>query len=147
MSHSAYSHTVIGLHAIGGDRDLTTSQSVSVIRALLKVESSHCATNNLRVTIPYFGTVNIVRTLNGNSSTSIVQEQQALPDHFQVQPDTPFSQQRAINAPMVQFTSSQFAPMPLEQSLKGWDLTEADTLFFDSLLHTDIEGVEGNSTF
>lgn len=132
-------HTLLqsmeGLTSGGSSQDVAISKSVHVIKALLEVESSNCATNNLRVTVPYFGTINIVRTLkNGNPSTAVVQHQESLPNQSRVPQDLTGS------TPMVQFTSSQFAPLPAEQSLQDWDLPEADTLFFDSLLNTDIEG-------
>jgi len=132
---------VIGFTAGGGSQDIAISKSVNVIKALLEVESSSCATNSLRITVPYFGTINIIRTINNcNSSTSMVQHQDDMPDQSQLQQDLLLSQPKGINAPMVQFTSSQFAPLPIDQSLEDWDLPEADTLFFDGLLNTDIEG-------
>ena len=124
-----------GLATGGGGQDAAISKTVHVIKALLEVDSSNCPTNNLRVTVPYFGTINIVRTLNnGNSSAAVVQHNESLPGQPQVPQDF------TSIAPLVQFTSSQFAPLPLEQPLQDWDLPEEDTLFFDGLLNTDIEG-------
>ena len=69
----------------------------------------------------------------------MIEHQETLPDQSQVQQDLSLAQSRGNNIPIVQFTSSQFPLLPPDQALQDWDLPEADTVLFDSLLNTDIE--------
>jgi hypothetical protein len=120
------------------------------MRTLLSAESPAGPNGgNLRLTIPYFGTINIARPPaspieNENITFDSMQPPQTVPAHQkqgvhdwqgpQYQP------QNQIHAPVVSFTSSQFPAHLPEQQIEGWGLREADTLFFDSLLNTDLEG-------
>ncbi|KUJ18076.1 uncharacterized protein LY89DRAFT_696498 [Mollisia scopiformis] len=146
-------------------KDIVATQSVNVIKSLLAVDdASGTNTGNLKLTIPYFGTISIVRPSRAPDPTtkppSIPQQQPQRPQKQQQQqqqqplgphlmsqtwgsyslpPESP--SQNSINPPMVSFQSSQFPPvLPDAQSIYDWALPEADTLFFDSLLNTDIEG-------
>lgn len=128
-----------------GGKDIVATQSMSVIKTLLDAGSpSENSTGNLRLTIPYFGTINIARP---QVQSPIVTEapivQQQVP-HMQPAPipqsweRLPYQTQIPNHMPVVSFTSSQFpVQMP---SVQEWQPSEADTLFFDSLLNTDIEG-------
>ena len=125
-------------------------QCVNVIKSLLSAESPEGPNGgNLRLTIPYFGTINIVRPPASppkNQSSPAMQPPQT-------QTGTPCQQSGSeiwqaprfptynpVGGPVVSFTSSQFQPHVPEQQVGDWALQEADTLFFDSLLNTDIEG-------
>ncbi|PMD23698.1 hypothetical protein NA56DRAFT_596167 [Hyaloscypha hepaticicola] len=151
-----------------GGRDLVATQSVNVIKSLLAISSpdslSGRQTGNLKLTIPYFGTISIVRPpsveQNYPSDVSYLQQgqQQSLP-MGQGLPSQPwqnsftprspgFTTQTKI--PTISFMSSQFPefscqvpcsePEPQQQQqLPDWNLPE-DNLFFDSLLQTDLEG-------
>lgn len=158
-----------------GGKEVIATQSVSVIKSLLAMDTpAGREASNLRLTIPYFGTVSIVRPKTGEAS------QQQQPQKQQQQPTPPAINGPAIfptsqginfdagqsvchsapdpwaslpyqapgsdstNVPMVSFTSSHFPIVMQEQGQQPWDqnwnLMEADTVFFDSLLSTDIDG-------
>ncbi|KAE8452751.1 hypothetical protein EG329_013023 [Mollisiaceae sp. DMI_Dod_QoI] len=134
-----------------GGKDVVATQSVNVIKSLLAVDDSSGNTSNLKLTIPYFGTISIMRpraprTPGCTTNFSYVQQEplgQQLASHswenYPLPPQTPT--QNPVNQPLVSFQSSQFPPLlPDQQSIHDWALPEADTLFFDSLLNTDIEG-------
>lgn len=142
--------------------DVVCAQGAKIIKTLLDVDPSSSSSDaisngNLRLAIPYFGTISIVRpqppvSTNATSSSdpqpTIDSQTSANPDVWQgMQPPAHTS----LNFPTVSFTSSQFAPFvaPPEQqgqqnlgqvdmSAIGWD--DTDTVFFDSLLNADIEG-------
>ncbi|KAG0652817.1 Sordarin hypoxysordarin biosynthesis cluster S [Hyphodiscus hymeniophilus] len=137
--------------ATGGD--IVTKQCMDVIQTLLSVESpAGPYGGKLRLTIPYFGTINIVRpptTPAQNESTTFNSMQPPQPQAFPPNPqrgtqawqDLQYPSQNQTHAPVVSFTSSQFqVHHPEQQQLEDWGLQEADTLFFDSLLNTDLEG-------
>lgn len=175
-SDRALAHTVLKAleHVSQGGKEVIAAQSVTVIRSLLAMDSPTSAqdTGNLRLTIPYFGTISIVRPSrtrppiipNQSSKTPSMQ-----PKHNSVAfPDVPEAgiiesgwatipyqtpSQEAFgggsNVPMVSFTSSHFPPvMQLEgggghqgaMPYADWNLMEADTMFFDSLLSSDSDG-------
>jgi hypothetical protein len=143
-----------------GGKDVVATQSVNVIKALMAVDSpAGRNTGNLKVTIPYFGTISIVReprptSQSGSLGTPYgqqprVQQQSITVDqqmpNSQSWQGLPFSTQTTSastpsNIPMVSFTSSQFPPVLPDQNFQNWGLSEADTFFFDSLLNTDIDG-------
>lgn len=145
------------MEKLSNDGDIVATQSVNVIKSLLAVDdSSGNNTGNLKLTIPYFGTISIVRpqmtpaptpasTASANFSYA---RQEPLPQQLASQawgsyslPPQTSAQNSSMNQPMVSFQSSQFPPLlPEQQSIHDWGLPEADTLFFDSLLNTDIEG-------
>lgn len=150
-----------------GGKDVVATQSVSVIKSLLAVESPNstfgCQTANLKLTIPYFGTISIVRPpppavqtetnipyLQQLPQQSLAMGQQ-LPRQAWQGPFTPHTPglQSPTKQPMISFMSSQFpefscqAPELLlpeqQQQIQNWSLPE-DNLFFDSLTQTDLEG-------
>jgi hypothetical protein len=131
-------------------RGVVAAQSVNVIKTLLAVNpTSGQSAGNLRLTIPYFGTINIARTQQTQN-----QDQPANAIVSQPQESTPTGgpatsqayqglstySQNHVNPPMVSFTSSQFPPPMPEQSMDNWGLPGTDTFFFDGLFNTDIEG-------
>ncbi|KAF8854136.1 hypothetical protein BDZ45DRAFT_597491 [Acephala macrosclerotiorum] len=139
-------------------KDVVATQSVNVIKSLLAVDDPSGNNNgNLKLTIPYFGTISIVRPqatrLTGpTANLPYVQQQQQQQPPKSVRQDQQLPSQTwgsyslpptqdSVSQPMVSFQSSQFPPLLSEQqSIHDWALPEADTLFFDSLLNTDIEG-------
>jgi hypothetical protein len=134
-----------------GGRDIVATQSVNIIKSLLAVDSPSGRTvGNLRLTIPYFGTINITRPAptsspNENTGVPIVQHQQTVSMGQQMPAEAwqglPFPGQSFMNVPVVSFTSSQFpVPAPEQPPVDDWALQGSDTLFFDSLLNTDIDG-------
>ncbi|KAH8599297.1 hypothetical protein B0O99DRAFT_504943 [Bisporella sp. PMI_857] len=126
---------------VDGGKDVVATQSVNVIKTLLAVECPGSSTRNLRLTIPYFGTMNIIRSMPNPCNTDVagLQHPPAIPEQSQPWQSLPFFVDKPATAPMVSFTSSQFAPLPPEQQFQNWDFPEADTLYFDSLLNSDIE--------
>ena len=131
-----------------GGRDVVATQSANIIKSLLAMDSpSGRTTGNLRLTIPYFGTINIIRPQRPASTQNVpvAQHQQTISMGQQVPAQAwqgmPFSDQSLMQGPVVSFTSSQFPiTVPEHPPLEDWTLPEADTLFFDSLLNTDIDG-------
>ena len=136
-----------------GGRDVVATQSVNVIKSLLAVDSptGHPG-GSLRLTIPYFGTINITRptpaatpSSNENLDMPVAPHQHNVPVGQQIPTQTwhggPFPKQSPVYVPIISFTSSQFPPPVAENPpVQDWTLQEADTLFFDSLLDTDIDG-------
>lgn len=133
-----------------GGRDVVATQSASVLRTLLAAHSpSSSSTGNLRLTIPYFGTINIARS----SPAPVIATPTTSQQPFFATPSIPQPQsqmwqgvpypaqnyQSNHTMPVVSFTSSQFPPL-MQEPVQEWQPSEADTLFFDSLLNTDIEG-------
>lgn len=125
------------------------AQSVNVIKSLLAVDQhTGESSGNLRLTIPYFGTISIVRPIQKQNSRDERVPGFVGPQSITVgQRETPqawgmnVTNHSPMTFPTVSFTSSQFNPMAPEQPVVadfGWD--EADTLFFDGLLNTDLDG-------
>jgi hypothetical protein len=147
--------------AASGGKDVMSAQSVTVIKSLVAMDSPGAPneSGNLRLTIPYFGTISIVRPkaaglLNAderNRAPPIMPRPTSL--DFA---NTPASQTgdwgaMAYKTPpedfqlqTVSFTSSHFPPGQQEQNgmplFTDWNLLEADTQFFDNLLSTDGDG-------
>lgn len=127
-------------------KDIVASQSANAIKSLLDIDSpSGYNTTNLKLTIPYFGTISIIRPLvplpteipsvsstrpSGTESHDITHQPiQGLHS----QSDAP------VTAPLVSFTSSQFSSSASEQvPIEGWHMPDADAMFFDSLLNQDL---------
>ncbi|KAI9643814.1 hypothetical protein NHQ30_007165 [Ciborinia camelliae] len=152
---------VMGESAV--EEDVMAIQSVDVIKTLL---ASTSTSGNLRLTIPYFGTISIARTaassstpttnntqstpglsINTNQSSSNTtpslipnmtpEESSQAQNQFEPSINCPWAAQ-----PIVSFQSSQFPPLEPEQQqqIEDWTNLPADTMFFDSLLNTDLEG-------
>lgn len=134
-------------------REVIATQSVNVIKTLLAMDSpSGRAASSLRLTIPYFGTITIVRPLpTPKPGTPAIQNKQTVTIDQGFQPPAScateswtsgyFQPPDSSNVPMVSFTSSHFPPLMQEHPpLENWGLQDTDTFFFDSLLSTDIDG-------
>ncbi|CZS96070.1 uncharacterized protein RAG0_05527 [Rhynchosporium agropyri] len=154
-------------------KDVVATQSVNVLKSLLAIDDgSGRNTGNLKLTIPYFGTISIIRPhktpqegKEGQKTLPYVQQQQQLKEQDQQSPQPQpeahtinqnlpqqnwpshgfipqnTTQQNPLALPHVSFISSQFPPEDPELLSQDWGLpVEMDTLFFDSLLNTDIEG-------
>jgi hypothetical protein len=138
-------------------KDLVASQSASAIRSLLAIDSpSGHHTTNLKLSIPYFGTISIVRPPPPQSSSPSSLPQTTVPtpssaaEHdvtFQAHQPPPFQNNDAVplNAPLVSFTSSQFSSSSSSSGASeqvplgaGWEMSDTDTMFFDSLLNQDL---------
>jgi hypothetical protein len=139
------------LSAVNGDT--VAKQSVDMIKTLLTADSPAGPNGgSLRLTIPYFGTINIVRPPSSSTQPErgpyiSMQSQHTVPPNpnqqqgiQEWQQSLQFPPQTQTHAPVVSFTSSQFPPHAPEQQIEDWGLLEADTLFLDSLLNTDLEG-------
>ena len=145
-----------------GGKDPVATQSVSVLKSLLAIDShSGNQISNLKLTIPYFGTISIVRppglgVQTDASNDPYLQPQQqsmrmgtGLLAHAWQGTYTPQTPGLSGDTPMISFMSSQFpeyscmAPEMQQpeqpQQIPDWSLPE-DNLFFDSLLQTDLEG-------
>ena len=147
--------------------EIVSAQSATVIKSLLAVEHpTNQHEGNLKLTIPYFGTISIVRpqlkpqaqlqTPPGQTSDLSGQGQSqhsfyTTPQNNMDVSRTPFETQSwqnlqlptrsALNYPTVSFQSTYYnedAPAPPNGQNTGWN--DADTLFFDSLLNADIDG-------
>lgn len=153
--------TVLGVMSeCAMEEDIMAIQSVDVIKKLLESTST---SGNLRLTIPYFGTISIARTPASSSApaSNITQSSTpstANPSSSNATPNAISnlipgeSQQTTQNQfdplscpwaaqPIVSFKSSQFPPLEPEQQVEDWPGLQADnTMFFDSLLNTDLEG-------
>ncbi|RAL61369.1 hypothetical protein DID88_009503 [Monilinia fructigena] len=153
--------TVLGIMSeCAMEEDIMAIQSVDVIKKLLESTST---SGNLRLTIPYFGTISIARTpaLSSAPATNITQSSTPSTANQSLSNATPNTipnlipgepQQTTQNQfdptscpwaaqPIVSFKSSQFPPLEPEQQVEDWSgLQEDNTLFFDSLLNTDLEG-------
>jgi hypothetical protein len=142
-------------------KDVVATQSVNVIKALLAFDSSDGHSGgNFKLTIPYFGTISIVKSqmmTPQGSNTNTPSYLSQPPQHQSVSIDhqlpsgswpgltfTPsIPSQPQVNIPMASFNpAGAYAPLgqgPLMNEA-SWGLAEADTMFFDSLMSTDIEG-------
>ena len=143
-------HTVLGSmeQLSQNGKDVVASQCVNVIKSLLAVDSPENSSGNLRLTIPYFGTISIVRPAPGPSasgSSNIVPQLQSITIGQQMGTHAwqgiQYPNQNPMNVPTVSFTSSQFPPqVPEQQPLGDLGWQDSENLFFDSLLSTDLEG-------
>lgn len=132
-------------------RNAVALQCVEVLKTLICTQL-HTYTGNLRLTIPYFGTLTLVSGLNVEKSDS-KGAVHACPDDFNgVAPQPQIwqglggvgqvgLQQPVLPQPVLSFASSQFPGMD-EWADGGteWQFGDADIRVFDSLVNTDIEG-------
>lgn len=143
-------HTVLGsMEQLSQDgKDVVASQSVNVIKSLLAVDSPENSSGNLRLTIPYFGTISIVRPTpspSASGSSNIVPQLQSITIGQQMGTQAwqgiQYPNQNPMNVPTVSFTSSQFPlQVPEQQPLGDLGWQDSENFFFDSLLNTDLEG-------
>lgn len=128
-------------------KDLVANQSANAIKSLLAIDSpSGQNTTNLKLSIPYFGTISIVRPLAPPppiGKLSLPTTQPAVTAGYDLTSqrgeNIPFHGNATVNAPLVSFTSSQFSSaVPEQMPIEGWKMSDADTMFFDSLLNQDL---------
>ncbi|QSZ33007.1 hypothetical protein DSL72_002592 [Monilinia vaccinii-corymbosi] len=151
--------TVLGvMNQCAIEEDIMAIQSVDVIKKLL---ASTSTTGNLRLTIPYFGTISIARTPAPLTPNDIIQQStptltnpsssattpnpipHMIPGESQATTQNQFDPMSCswVAQPIVSFKSSQFPPLEPEHQIEDWSGLQADhTMFFDSLLNTDLEG-------
>jgi hypothetical protein len=135
--------------------DIVLAQSVEVLKTLQCVNQNNSRRGNIRLTIPHFGTISVGKgrcniAAPGGIAPAAVQEKANA--NFQVDPalnnwqsEVPATQHVPYPTPPVfTFQSSQFPPLTAEMG--EWPFNEEDTLLFDSLLNTDLEG-NWNSNF
>lgn len=129
--------------------DHVARQSANALRTLLAIDSpSGQRTTNLKLSIPYFGTISIVRPRVSQSSIEtpplISPGNTGRNSHVGTATgrsiyNAEFQSDAITNPPLVSFTSSQFSTLSPEQfGVEGWDMPDADTMFFDSLLNQDL---------
>jgi hypothetical protein len=119
------------------DREIVVRQSVAAMKTMLDAKSSR----NLRLTIPYFGTINLVRehhvtetSPNRDYSTTST----AFHDQFQsweMPSNGDFSSMSFMN-----FESTQFPSMGLGQKTQDVEFRDFDEVFFDSVMDIDVGG-------
>jgi hypothetical protein len=127
--------------------DSVLSQSVDALNTLQSVNFNENRGGNLRLNIPYFGTISVSR--GGSSSGKNTQTLQPVSnqqenDNRQIDPDLydsqniPVTQPPYSTLPMFSFTSSHFPTLATE--VADWQFNDSDTILFDSLINTDLGG-------
>ncbi|KAG9235121.1 hypothetical protein BJ875DRAFT_459841 [Amylocarpus encephaloides] len=146
-----------------GGKEIIAEQSATVLKSLLAAMDSPSSehSGNLRLTIPYFGTISIVRptpvqqptVAHGCGGPAVMPKSQDIAfdpvrgeltniPYHNIRQET----HQGSNVPIVNFTSNHLPPiMQQDQALQqqqftDWNFLEADTLFFDSLMSADIDG-------
>jgi hypothetical protein len=131
------------------NREVAARESVEVMKTLL---ASNTTSRNLRLTIPYFGTIRLLReqipSQTSPNPEHLISSTLNAPQHPDVYgqnievEDWQGSQsvQNYRNIPVVSFESSQFASFDIDPSTENWDFADADQLIFNSLLNMDIGG-------
>jgi hypothetical protein len=131
------------------DDDVVLAQSIEVLKTLQRVNQNDPGRGNIRLTIPHFGTISVRKSrckvaAEGALPTPPVQDKANA--NFQVDPALQNWHSSAPVAPhvpyptppLLTFQSSQFPPLTAEMG--EWSFSDEDTLLFDSLLNTDLEG-------
>jgi hypothetical protein len=132
----------------GPSKDVIAVQSANVIKSLLAIESpSGQSTSNLRLTIPYFGTISIVRPPSriGGRSPHYIQPAISVGQEITHGPgkNTHYNTESPINTSLISFASSQFHSLVPEQiPAAGWEIPGTDTMSFDSLFNEDLTIVD-----
>lgn len=128
-------------------KDVVATQSANAIKSLLDIDCQSAQNmTSLKLTIPYFGTISIRRPAIPSTSSESQSPPSTRPTapvshdiSYQPGPSIHFPNDAPINAPLVSFTSSQFASLaPEHVPVEGWEMPDADTMFFDSLLNQDL---------
>jgi len=115
-----------------------SAQSVNIIKTLLEAGSNN-SVGNMRLKIPYFGTICIVRPPVAQLGPNIGLPspiQQQLGSQPQAHHWPPYSQ-NPVTAPIVSFQCTQFPQLEPEEPYEDWWLQESDKAFFDGMLTTD----------
>lgn len=133
------------------ESDLVLAQSTEVLKTLQCVNlKDHGKGGNIRLTIPHFGTLSVGKSrcnpaAQGARPAPSLQQNANANANFQVDPtlqnwqnNVPMLPPYPTPPPVLTFTSSQFPPLTADMA--EWPFNEDDTLLFDSLLNTDLEG-------
>ena len=136
------------MEQVGRSRnDLVANQHANAIKSLLAIDSpSGQNATNLKLSIPYLGTISIVRPLSPPPPVGKLSLPTAQPlvtagydPTSQRGENISFHGDATVNAPVVSFTSSPFSSaVPEQMPIEGWKMSDADTMFFDSLLNQDL---------
>lgn len=132
----------------GPNRDLIAVQSANVIKSLLAIESpTGQSTSNLRLTIPYFGTISIVRPPSriGGQSSHYIQPAIRVGEEIthRAWENTHYDTESPVSTSLISFASSQFHSLvPEHIPVGGWDIPGTDTMSFDSLFNEDLTIVD-----
>ncbi|KAJ9638762.1 hypothetical protein H2199_006622 [Coniosporium tulheliwenetii] len=128
-------------------REQVAAQSVDVIKLLLRTDGPVGRTvGNLRVTIPHFGTISIdhnlvtLDTVDERVPIGVQQQHQAVAgtvSDAQNWHSRPVDQS-TVSPPVISFPNSQSLSLGPEALMGGWGGTDTETIFFDSLLYTDL---------
>jgi len=133
------------------ENDVLLAQSSEVLKTLQCINlDDHGKSGNMRLTIPHFGTISVGRSLckfaaQGPRPAANLQGIENANTGFQVDPalqnwqdNVPMQPPYPTPPPVLTFTSSQFPPLTTDMG--EWPFNEDDTLLFDSLLNTDLDG-------
>jgi hypothetical protein len=133
------------------ESDVVLAQSAEVLKTLQYINlNDHGKGGNIRLTIPHFGTISVGKSrcslaaaaarpaanLQGNANLNASFEMDPTAQSWQK--DVPLQPPYPTPPPVLTFTSSQFPPLTADMG--EWPFNENDTLLFDSLLNTDLEG-------
>jgi hypothetical protein len=126
--------------------DEVATQSVEVLKTLLGVTMHPGAPGNLRLTIPYFGTIHVNNFIRENSNNTrgtshlsapqLQNQQPNLEQWQQMQTQTNQLSGSVMQPPVVSFSSSQFP----EADVGNWTFPDEDMLIFDNLSSFDVSG-------
>jgi hypothetical protein len=133
------------------ESDVVLAQSAGVLKTLQYINlNDHGKGGNIRLTIPHFGTISVGKSQCGLAAAAArpalnLQGNANLNASFEINPttqswqnDVPLQPPYPTPPPVLTFTSSQFPPLTADMG--EWPFNEDDTLLFDSLLNTDLEG-------
>lgn len=132
------------------ENNVVLAQSAEVLKTLQSINlNDHSKGGNIRLTIPHFGTISVGKSrcnlaAQGARPAANLQGNENANASFQVDPALQNWQSNVpIQAPyptppVLTFMSSQFPPLTADMG--EWPFNEDDTLLFDSLLNTDLEG-------
>ena len=117
--------------------DPILSQSIDALETLQSVYFDGNGGGNLRLNIPHFGTISISRGGSSSRNTQTPQPVSNQPDLYDSR-NIPITQTPHHTLPMFSFTSSHFPTLTTEAA--EWQFNDSDTIFFDSLINTDLGG-------
>ncbi|KAF4626677.1 hypothetical protein G7Y89_g11477 [Cudoniella acicularis] len=119
-----------------GGKDVIATQSINVINSLLSVDTpSGRAAGNLRLTIPYFGTISIIRPATSSSNPLPNQNTQSITvDHSVMHAQASEASASWPNAPSLQTPDPNF---PMKKAMDQ-NLDETALRNLEEELHTEI---------
>jgi len=134
--------------ASASNREVVAAQSVNCLTLLLTSADETGNRRNLRLTIPYLGTISIVscpapqRSLVQDIAADLTQQHPSILRHYMDSETTHSTRIDGLTTsePFVSFTTSQLPTLGPELMVDDFDWSEADSVFFNSFLNTDIDG-------